>query len=196
MSVFVRLIDGTQLAVDINVDTTLEDIADDIKHYIKNPKFTYQGEVLTDHKETLADLGICPESTINVDGSYKFYILHGTTDGRDCVYYIIDEKRKVIYNISVIEDITYCNMQSICVMDGNIYTYRPYDYPRFITTIIIDDEITVNDSGEDVQPYINSFKEVNSINIKLDMEHEERERDFINQIKHQYPELDITVSSR
>lgn len=195
MSIFVRLIDGTQLVVDISVDTTLEDVAEEIKSYIENPRLTYQGEVLTNHKETLADLGICPESTITAEDSYKLTIILGygceSYDGK--VYYIIDEKSNAIYSISIIEQIVYCDRQPIHKLDETTYRYHPYANSAFITTITFGDEIVVSDDITDVPPHISTFKKVNKIEVELDTEYMDREYEFIQDLMQEYPQLDITM---
>ena len=67
MSIFVKVLSSNRtICYDINVDTTLNDIATYIKQYILNPIFIYQGIVISDNTQTLADLGICPETTIEV----------------------------------------------------------------------------------------------------------------------------------
>ena len=63
MSIFVRIAQsGSRIPIDINVNTTLNDIGKEISHIIKNPIFNCSD----DNTQTLADLGICPETTIEV----------------------------------------------------------------------------------------------------------------------------------
>ena len=49
MSIFVKILSSNRtVCYDINVDTTLNDIATNIKQYILNPIFIYQGIVISD----------------------------------------------------------------------------------------------------------------------------------------------------
>ena len=47
MSIFIRILNGPMLPFDINVNTTIGDIAEDIKDYIEHPKFSYQDKIIT-----------------------------------------------------------------------------------------------------------------------------------------------------
>ena len=61
MTVFLRSECGYTTPIDINVDTTMKDIYDEIGG---EPIFSYMGEEIKDLSQSLADLGICPESFI------------------------------------------------------------------------------------------------------------------------------------
>ena len=62
MTVFLRSECGYTTPIDINVDTTMKDIYDEIGG---EPIFSYMGEEIKDLSQSLADLGICPESFID-----------------------------------------------------------------------------------------------------------------------------------
>lgn len=190
MTLYVALPADTHIPIDINIDTTVQDIINDIKQYIENPKIIYRGKELDNHKDTLADLGICPESLVYAEPSHRLMILfartydneYGTDD-----YYIFDPITRNVHCIKMADGGIYCDSYPM-VKDGNKYTLHPYD--GITQDIILDDQryytITHNDDYEvERQCMI-----LDNININIYRE----ERDaitYINNICKMYPMLDI-----
>ena len=198
MSIIVKFITGNRCVVDITVDTTLEDIAEDIKDYIETPKFIYQGEVLNNHKESLADLGICPESVISAIDPRRIIIIKGShpkAEYSDYTYYIIDEIKECIYSIDNIEDIVYCDTQPYQKKDDTCYIYYPYGDKEMVIKIKFKDKITVSEQfGAEGRSYKSIYKETDDINIRIDEQYMEREKIFMEELIQDYPQLDIKIS--
>ena len=66
MAVSIRLPSGGLRWVDIDAETTIADLWEELQDVYHDPIFSYQGQEYKRSSQTLADLGICPEAVIEV----------------------------------------------------------------------------------------------------------------------------------
>lgn len=140
MTVFIRSNSGSTVPLDINVDSTMRNIYDEIGG---EPIFSYQGEEIKNLDESLADLGICPETTID----YKQLVPMAVNDMISCDV-IIDPINKKLHNVPP-EDMFIEHNYQVTTFDLSKVGHRKYQTPEGNIYHIYDDEILLDYYDDD-----------------------------------------------
>lgn len=189
MTLYLRLYNHDSLIpISIDTNTTLKDVANDIKQYIRSPKFMYLGEEVDAIDNSLADLGICPESIVDVGQSHDLMILFSRTYvyGSDD-YYILDPIDRCIHCIGICESDIYFDSHPL-VKDGNTYSYNP--------TTDMTQKIILNDEGYEINTHTSNYSlesscyRVDKIDINIFREQKDL-TNFLDKLQDKYNTLDI-----
>ena len=126
MTLFVKKVDGSEVRVDMHIDMTVDELYQEIG--IDDSCSLLCGDMDLRDKmgETLADIGVCPESTLTVEIDYYFMASYDAGDGQ-------------INNVAIVDPVLEKTIGIMRNCDGEMFIkYLPYDH--FKSEYMLEDE--------------------------------------------------------